>query len=170
VVISDRYIDSSLAYQGAGRTLPAEEISWLSAWATGGLKPDLVVLLDIDPAAGLARVDGRGPADRLEIEAPDFHERVRYEFLDLAAADPRRYLVVDATQPRERIHALVVKRVEAMLNSPDVDAGVPGPPPAPATAADRLLDEYTDLRASEPGNGHRDNGHRAVLSKLDERA
>jgi dTMP kinase len=170
VVVSDRYIDSSLAYQGAGRTLPAEEISWLSAWATGGLKPDLVVLLDIDPAAGLARVDGRGLADRLEIEAPDFHERVRYEFLDLAAADPRRYLVVDATQPRDRIHALVVKRVEAMLNSPDGDAGVPGPPPAPATARDQLIDRYTDLPSSGPGNGHLNNGHRAVLSKLDERA
>ena len=61
VVISDRYVDSSLAYQGAGRTLPVEEVSWLSAWATGGLKPDLVVLLDVDPAAGLARV-GRAAA------------------------------------------------------------------------------------------------------------
>ena len=56
VVISDRYVDSSLAYQGAGRTLPVEEVSWLSSWATGGLKPDLVVLLDIDPTVGLTRV------------------------------------------------------------------------------------------------------------------
>ena len=69
VVISDRYIDSSLAYQGAGRTLPVDEVSWLSAWATGGLKPDLVVLLDVDPAVGLARVAGRGGADRLEGES-----------------------------------------------------------------------------------------------------
>ena len=69
IVISDRYIDSSLAYQGAGRTLPVDEVSWLSAWATGGLQPDLVVLLDIDPAVGLGRVAGRGAADRLEAES-----------------------------------------------------------------------------------------------------
>src|SRR4029079_18007743 len=60
MVISDRYVDSSLAYQGAGRTLPVQEISWLSSWATGGLKPDLVVLLDVDPGVGLGRGDGRG--------------------------------------------------------------------------------------------------------------
>ena len=89
VVISDRYVDSSLAYQGAGRTLPVDEVSWLSAWATGGLKPDLVVLLDVDPAvgAGPAEPAQRG-ADRLEAESPAFHERVRYAFLDLAADDP----------------------------------------------------------------------------------
>jgi dTMP kinase len=166
VVISDRYIDSSLAYQGAGRTLPAEEISWLSAWATGGLKPDLVVLLDIDPTAGLTRVDRRGSADRLEIEAPDFHERVRYKFLDLAAADPRRYLVVDATEPREQIAAKVIARVEALLPSPELDESVPAPPPARAIAPEELL----DLKPSASANGHHSNGHRAVLSKLDERA
>src|SRR5690606_28078447 len=76
IVISDRYIDSSLAYQGAGRTLPVEEVSWLSTWATGGLQPDLVILLDIDPAVGLARVADRGRADRLEAENLRFHERV----------------------------------------------------------------------------------------------
>ncbi|GAB3374926.1 dTMP kinase [Micromonospora halotolerans] len=89
VVISDRYVDSSLAYQGAGRTLPVQEVSWLSSWATGGLKPDLVVLLDVDPHTGRSRVDSRSRGtDRLEAESLPFHERVRYAFLDLAAATP----------------------------------------------------------------------------------
>ncbi len=106
VVISDRYVDSSLAYQGAGRTLPVDEVSWLSSWATGGLKPDLVVLLDVEPHTGLSRVASRNTGtDRLEAESLAFHERVRYAFLDLAAADPKRYLVLDASRPAEEIAA-----------------------------------------------------------------
>ncbi|HEX6500409.1 MAG TPA: dTMP kinase [Micromonosporaceae bacterium] len=120
VVISDRYVDSSLAYQGAGRTLPVDEVSWLSSWATGGLKPDLVVLLDIDPAVGLRRAAARGGGhDRLESESMAFHERVRYAFLDLAANDPGRYLVVDATQPTETIAATVAERVSRLLGTGD---------------------------------------------------
>ncbi|HLL68136.1 MAG TPA: dTMP kinase [Micromonosporaceae bacterium] len=115
VVISDRYVDSSLAYQGAGRTLPVEEVSWLSAWATGGLKPDLVVLLDIDPSVGLDRIGSRGVADRLERESLTFHERVRYAFLDLAHTDPARYLVLDAGRRPEEIAAAVAERIGTML-------------------------------------------------------
>ncbi|HEX5594456.1 MAG TPA: dTMP kinase, partial [Micromonosporaceae bacterium] len=116
VVLSDRYVDSSLAYQGAGRTLPVDELSWLSNWATGGLKPDLVVLLDIEPTQGLQRVAARGATvDRLESESIAFHERVRYAFLDLAAADPKRYLVLDASRPPEMISAEVVDRVTELL-------------------------------------------------------
>jgi len=115
IVISDRYVDSSLAYQGAGRTLPVEEVSWLSTWATGGLLPDLVVLLDIDPAVGLARAADRGQADRLEAENVAFHERVRYAFLDLAAQDPKRYLVIDATRPPDEITREVADRVRSLL-------------------------------------------------------
>jgi dTMP kinase len=116
VVISDRYVDSSLAYQGAGRTLPVQEISWLSAWATGGLKPDLVVLLDVDPGVGLTRVDARGEAaDRLESESRAFHERVRYAFLDLAASDPKRYLVLDAARPVDEIAEAVTTRLDGMF-------------------------------------------------------
>jgi dTMP kinase len=127
IVISDRYIDSSLAYQGAGRTLPVEDVSWLSAWATGGLQPDLVVLLDIDPAVGLARIAGRGRADRLEAENVAFHERVRYAFLDLARKDPKRYLVVDATLPPDEIARQVADRVRELLpGSSDVDTGSNG--------------------------------------------
>ena len=128
MVISDRYVDSSLAYQGAGRTLPVDEVSWLSSWATGGLKPDLVVLLDVDPrtGAGPGRPRASG-ADRLEAESIAFHERVRYAFLDLAAADPKRYLVLDASRPAEEIADAVVRRVEELLGDP---AGIVHPRPA----------------------------------------
>src|SRR4051794_38123027 len=129
IVISDRYVDSSLAYQGAGRTLPVSEISWLSSWATGGLKPDLVVLLDVDPGVGLGRVDSRGQGqDRLESESRQFHERVRYAFLDLAAADPKRYLVLDAARPADEIAAAVAERMTGLL------AAAPRPPEPAWTA------------------------------------
>ncbi|GAA2713904.1 dTMP kinase [Micromonospora olivasterospora] len=128
VVISDRYVDSSLAYQGAGRTLPVDEVSWLSSWATGGLKPDLVVLLDVDSRTGLSRVAARSAdVDRLEAESVAFHERVRYAFLDLAANDPKRYLVLDAAKPVDEIAGLVAGRVEAFLTDP---AGIVHPRPA----------------------------------------
>jgi dTMP kinase len=153
IVISDRYIDSSLAYQGAGRTLPVEEVSWLSAWATGGLQPDLVVLLDIDPTVGLDRVADRGAADRLESENATFHERVRFAFLDLATKDPRSYLVVDANGSPEGIAAEVAERVRALLpeESEDHDPSdgmpghslamdVPAPPPAPDVDAEQQLE------------------------------
>lgn len=137
VVVSDRYVDSSLAYQGAGRSLPVEEIAWLSSWATGRLKPDLVVLLDVPPEVGSARVDGRGEGeDRLERESAAFHERVRYAFLDLAAAEPSRYLVLDATLPVEEIAAAVLDRVGPMLP--------PATPPRPAQVFDADLRSIVD--------------------------
>jgi dTMP kinase len=129
VVISDRYVDSSLAYQGAGRTLPVEEVQWLSSWATGGLRPDLVILLDIDPGVGLGRIRDRSPADRLEGESISFHERVRYAFLDLAADDPNRYLVLDANRSPESLAAAIAERVAEVLPEP---AGPrPATPPSP---------------------------------------
>lgn len=131
VVISDRYVDSSLAYQGGGRTLPVDEVSWLSAWATSGLKPDLVVLLDVPPEVGLARVSRRGEVDRLESESLAFHERVRDAFLDLAAAEPRRYLVLDAARPADEIAADVAERVQPLLPGP----GSTPPPPVPEQGA-----------------------------------
>jgi dTMP kinase len=142
VVVSDRYVDSSLAYQGAGRTLPVQEISWLSSWATGGLKPDLVVLLDVDPSVGLTRVDSRGEgADRLESESRSFHDRVRYAFLDLAAADPKRYLVLDAARPADEIAGVVRERIERLIGdssdlaAPDWAAPSASPPSASAPPA-----------------------------------
>lgn len=113
VVLADRYQDSSIAYQGAGRDLDAGEIATLSSWATGGLVPDLTILLDLDPDVGRVR---RGPGgDRLEQEAEQFHQRVRSGFLRLAVAEAGRYLVVDAALPTEEVSALVCDRLTTLL-------------------------------------------------------
>ncbi|HEY6738067.1 MAG TPA: dTMP kinase, partial [Actinopolymorphaceae bacterium] len=114
-VITDRYIDSALAYQGGGRELEVAEVRLVSRWATGGLRPHLTVLLDIPPEVGLARIDG--DSDRLEQESLDFHETVRQHFLDLAALDPDRYVVVDATQGTMEIAARIRASVEPMLSA-----------------------------------------------------
>jgi len=115
VVVTDRYVDSSLAYQGAGRALQTAEVARLSAWATGGVRPDLVLLLDVDPALGLARARRVGEPDRIEAESLAFHGRVRQGFLDLAAAAPDRYLVVPAAEPAEVVAAAVRARVAALV-------------------------------------------------------
>ena len=114
VVVQDRYLDSSIAYQGAGRVLDADEVRSLSTWATEGLLPDLTILLDLDPAVGRARIAG-GAYDRLEEEAADFHGRVRDAYLELAAAEPARFLVLDATLPIETLAAAIRTRVSALL-------------------------------------------------------
>ena len=114
VVITDRYIDSSLAYQGAGRNLDPHEIRDLSRWATGGLKPDLTVLLDVDPAVGLGRTTG--PGDRLEAEELAFHQRVRASFLDLARHGRDRYFIVDVTSTGpDDVHEQLLDRVTTRL-------------------------------------------------------
>lgn len=115
VVVTDRYIDSSVAYQGAGRALGSEEIRDLSVWATGGLLPDLTVVLDVDAATAAGR-RSRTP-DRLEREPHDFHEEVRAAFLALAAADPDRYVVVDSSRPREDVHAAVLTAVAPLVEA-----------------------------------------------------
>lgn len=114
VVITDRYLDSSVAYQGAARELGRDEIRDLSVWATGGLLPDLTVVLDLDAAAAAARRSGT-TADRLEREPVAFHERVRETFLALASAAPERYLVVDSAQSREDVHRAIVRRATEVL-------------------------------------------------------
>jgi dTMP kinase len=116
VVITDRYMDSSIAYQGAGRDLGVDEVRELSLWATGGLLPALTVLIDLPAAVGRARRGG--VHDRLEAEADDFHGAVRKHFLALADANPGRYLVVDGELPPEQIHQLVRARVAKLLTFP----------------------------------------------------
>lgn len=112
IVITDRYVDSSIAYQGSGRVLPSEDVLRISRWATEGLIPDLTILLDIPSAAGLARC---GTLDRLESEPLEFHERVRRSFLQLATVEPDRYLVVDASGTPEEVAKVIFSRFEELL-------------------------------------------------------
>ncbi len=114
VVICDRYIDSSVAYQGYGRDLGVQRVRDLSLWATGGLLPDLTVVLDVDPEVGLARFAQR---DRLEAEPIEYHRSVRAGFLDLAAAEPERYLVLDARDDQHTIASAILARVVAAWES-----------------------------------------------------
>jgi dTMP kinase len=113
VVISDRYIDSSVAYQGAGRDLAPTEVARISRWATDGLVPHLTVLLDVSPET--ARERFTEAPDRLESEPAEFHDRVRAGFLTLAAADPARYLVVDAGQEPEAVTTVIRHRLDQLL-------------------------------------------------------
>jgi dTMP kinase len=103
-VLLDRFVDSSLAYQGAGRELGVEAIRALNELATGGLRPDRTLLLRIDPAAGRERLGGRDP-DRLEREPDAFFQRVADAYDELAAAEPERFAVIDASQPPEQVLA-----------------------------------------------------------------
>jgi dTMP kinase len=108
VVITDRYFDSSIAYQGAGRVLQPNEVARISRWATESLFPTLTIVIDQPAEVGLARLKGR---DRLEAEPLAFHERVRNEFLQIASMDPERYLIVDGTQSIDEIHEEIISRV-----------------------------------------------------------
>lgn len=114
VVVCDRYVDSSIAYQGIGREL-GDEVREVNLWATRRLKPDLTVVLDIDPAVGLSRVQD---PDRLESEPIEYHRRVRQGFLDIAATDPSRYLVLDAAGDIDDIAASIRVRVASILGIP----------------------------------------------------
>ena len=116
VVIQDRYLDSSVAYQGAGRVLDAGEIRDLSLWAADGALPDVTVLLDLDPASARARLDAADkPFDRLEAEKADFHTRVREAFLRLAAAEPERFLVLDASLSIDELSSAIRDRIAPLV-------------------------------------------------------
>lgn len=143
VVLCDRFVDSSVAYQGAGRQLGEEEVARLNTWATAELRPDLTILLDVDPSAGLERATAEAQADRLEAAGLDLHERARRSFRRRAAADPDRYLVLDGTRPVEELHARVR---DAVL--------------------DRLSDE-TSLRRVTPGGATGRVGDRATVGDPD---
>jgi len=122
LVVTDRYLDSSVAYQGHGRDLGADEVERLSLWATGGLLPAVTVLLDVDPDVGRSRLTGS--PDRLERAGDEFHRRTRQAFLDRAAAAPERFLVLDGTAAPDQIARAVRERVAPLLGvSPDL-AGV----------------------------------------------
>jgi len=123
VVIQDRYLDSSVAYQGDGRRLEPGEIRDLSLWAVGGLLPDLTVLLDLDHALARRRLDADDkPFDRLEAEREDFHARVRERFLAIARDEPDRFLVLDAARPAAELAADIRARVEPLLTRAGLSA------------------------------------------------
>jgi dTMP kinase len=115
IVVTDRYVDSSLAYQGGGRGLSVGDIAQLSDWATRGVRPDLTILLDLEPATGLGRAGGS--PDRIEGESLAFHERVRATFRELAQAGGNRYVVCDASRPVDEVAADVRKEVERRLGA-----------------------------------------------------
>ncbi len=115
VVISDRYVDSMLAYQGAGRVLEPERVEQIARWATEDLLPDLTVLLDLDPAKGVGGITDK---DRVEGAGAEFHVRARRFFLDLAAADAEHYLVLPARAGIEEIAAQVRARIASLLSAP----------------------------------------------------
>ena len=112
VVITDRYVDSTLAYQGAGRDLDVADVEDVARWATRDLRPHLTVVLDLEPTAGLGRFAER---DRIEGESVEFHERVRAAFLTMAAANADHYLVLDARLPVEELSSAVRDRVRPLL-------------------------------------------------------
>ena len=130
VVLGDRYIDSSLAYQGAARSLGVDEIASLSAWATRGLYPSLTFLLDLPPEVGARR--RTDAPDRMERESMDFHERVRHEYLRLADAEPERIVVIDAVgtvdEVFSEIRGVLVERFEGgSVTIDEADDAVPAP-------------------------------------------
>jgi dTMP kinase len=116
IVVQDRYLDSSVAYQGAGRVLDPTEVRDISLWATENLMPDLTVLLDVPASVAKERqAAGERQYDRLEAEAEDFHTRVRESYLALAAEEPERFLVIDGESSIEEIHQAIVAKVSDLL-------------------------------------------------------
>ena len=117
VVLQDRYLDSSVAYQGAGRVLDPAEVKDVSVWATEGLMPDVTILLDVPADIGLQRQASEERAyDRLEAEALDFHERVRESYLTIAREDPERVAVIDGTASVDDVHQAVLQKVSQALD------------------------------------------------------
>jgi dTMP kinase len=130
IVVSDRFADATVAYQGHGRGLDLRRVATMNRLATGGLIPDLTILLDLDPREGLRRVRERGQVplpepflDRLESEALEFHDRVREGYLHLAREEPHRFLVVDATRQQETVASEIWQRVEPLIGSWAVQGG-----------------------------------------------
>ncbi|MFJ5862765.1 dTMP kinase [Pseudarthrobacter sp. NPDC092439] len=117
IVLTDRYIDSSVAYQGAGRGLGTGAVRSLNEWATSGLEPQLTVLLDVEPGVGRSRrTAGDAAEDRMESEADDFHAQIRAAFLKLAEDRPEAYLVLPARLPVEELAGRILARVDALLD------------------------------------------------------
>jgi len=130
IVVSDRFFDSTFAYQGYGHRLDLEALRHITHFATGGLVPDLTLLLDLPAEKGLLRRKKDGGWNRLDAYNLEFHQRVRQGYLALAAADPKRWVTVDASRDEAAVQAEVRRIVEKRLPPPDRSAGTP-----PATSA-----------------------------------
>ena len=159
VVLGDRYIDSSLAYQGAARSLGVDEIASLSAWATRGLYPSLTFLLDLPPEVGARR--RTDAPDRMERESMDFHERVRHQYLRLADAEPERIVVIDAVgtvdEVFSEIRGVLVERFEGGVATIDEAVDAPAGAPAPeesAASAESFVPERPAPSAPEAAHEH----------------
>jgi len=116
-VVCDRFTDASRAYQGYGRGLGLERINMMAEWVQEGLQPDLTILLDAPAAVSMDRTEKRGDADRLDSEEADFYQRARAGYLELAAADPERFAVIDASQELDRVQAAIALEVKPLLNN-----------------------------------------------------
>lgn len=138
VVVCDRYVDSTIAYQAAGRSLPADDVETIARWATQSLRPDLTVLLDVDPSQAVNRIADK---DRIESAGEDFHRRVRQGFLELAERDPDHYLVIPARDTVDSIARRVRHRVQELMTARAMDPSAePGsssaePVEAPSTSS-----------------------------------
>jgi len=166
IVISDRYIDSSVAYQGAGRDLSPTEIARISRWATDGLVPHLTVLLDIAPES--ARERFTEPPDRLESEPAEFHHRARTGFLTLAAADPARYLVVDAAQPPDVVSTAVRHRLDQVLPLSQAEIEAREEARKAAEEEARLRAEAEAARKAEEARQERERQERMARLRAEE--
>jgi dTMP kinase len=120
-VLSDRFTDASYAYQGGGRGQPEARIAELEGWAAA-MKPDLTLLLDLPIGEGLARIGGRGAADRIELESRDFFERVRAAYRARAAAEPERFRVIDASRPVDQVRAAACAAIDAFVDAKGTSA------------------------------------------------
>jgi len=150
IVLTDRHVDSSVAYQSGGRGLPAEEVVALSAFATEGVRPDLVVLLDLDPAIARARREERtGVPDKLEAQAGDFHARVRATFLARARQDPARYLILDANQAPGILTGAIQDRLDQVLPLSAAEAEAAARRAAELAAAIAKEREFQAAKAAE---------------------
>ncbi|GAA1361810.1 dTMP kinase [Brevibacterium luteolum] len=132
VVMTDRYIDSSLAYQSAGRQLSVAEVGAISRWATTGLIPHLTIILDMEPATANARTESRGGANHLDQAGLEFHSRVRQAFLDMAAREPQRYVVIDADRDRDAVAADIAAAVDRTLTAQGIRPQPPAVSQSPA--------------------------------------
>lgn len=115
IVLADRFYDSTTAYQGYGRGMNLNDIKWLNQFATGGLIPDLTILLDVPPEVGIARRKKSKKKDRLDMEGIEFHQRVRKGYLKMAEKEPKRWRIVDANRPIEEIFEEIKKIVEEKI-------------------------------------------------------